>query len=235
MISVALPSRHRHLPPRGLYGVTDGPRDDLLEVARAALEGGAVILQYRDKTRDGGRRLREARALAALCQSFDVPLIVNDDLQVASASGAAGVHIGADDPDVAVARRVLGSDAIIGVSCYDSMQLAREAAAAGADYLAFSSPYASTTKPGEHRAPATILGRARALGLPVVVIGGITVENGGALIDAGADFLAVVSGIFGAPGVRAAARRYGSLFSTVRSGPLSGLLSQPSEAPGKQT
>lgn len=215
MIQPPARSARPRLPSRGLYAVTDGPRDDLPGVARAALEGGAVILQYRDKTADADRRLREARALVALCKPLGVPLIVNDDVALARASGAAGVHVGADDPDVVAARAALGADAIIGVSCYDSLQLARDAVAAGADYLAFSSPFASTTKPGERLAPAAILGDARALGLPVAVIGGITPGNGGSLVAAGADFLAVVSGVFSATDIRAAAHQYAELFPRI--------------------
>lgn len=210
MIPAASRPRAARLPARGLYAVTDGPREDLLEAASAALEGGAVPLQYRDKTGDADRRLHQARALLALCGSFSVPLIVNDDVELARASDAAGVHVGADDPDIATARAALGSGAIIGVSCRDSLQRACAAAAAGLDYLAFSSPYASTTRPGEHLAPATIVGEARAFGLPIV-IGGITPENAGSLVAAGADFLAVASGVFGACDMRAAARKCATL------------------------
>ncbi|MGH8111968.1 MAG: thiamine phosphate synthase [Rhodanobacteraceae bacterium] len=212
------PPARPHLPPRGLYAVTDGPRDDLVEAARAALEGGAVILQYRDKSRDRARRLREAQALVELCRGFDVPLIVNDDVELAGASGAAGVHVGEDDADITAARVRLGPGALIGVSCYDSLARAHDASRAGADYLAFGSPFASSTKPSAHGAPASILGEARTLGRPIVVIGGITAENGGSLIAAGADFLAVVSGVFSAPDVRGAARCYAELFDTDKSG-----------------
>lgn len=204
MIPAASRPRAARLPARGLYAVTDGPREDLLEAASAALEGGAVPLQHRDKTGDADRRLHEARALVALCGSFSVPLIVNDDVELARASDAAGVHVGADDPDIATARAALESGAI------DSLQRACAAAAAGPDYLAFSSPYASTTRPGEHLAPATIVGEARAFGLPIV-IGGITPENAGSLVAAGADFLAVASGVFGACDMRAAARKCATL------------------------
>ena len=209
-----------HFQPRGafrrlgagLYAITDGPRDDLLPVARAALEGGATLLQYRDKTRDGARRLREAQALADLCASFRIPLIVNDDVELARASGASGVHLGEDDGAVSSARASLGDGAIVGMSCYDSLDRARAAAAEGADYLAFGAFFPSTTKPGARRATPDLLRKARAFARPVVAIGGITAENGGSLIAAGADFLAVVSGIFAAGDVRAAAKRYAELF-----------------------
>lgn len=172
------------------------------------------MLQYRDKTRDPDRRLRDACALAAVCREFAAPLIINDDVELARASGAAGVHLGEDDADVADARAVLGTDAIIGVSCYDSLQRARDAAAAGANYLAFGAFFPSPTKPAARRATPELLRGARAFGLPLVAIGGIIAENGGSLIAAGADYLAVISGVFGASDVRAAARRLAALFDS---------------------
>jgi thiamine-phosphate pyrophosphorylase len=218
--------RHPQFPDRqppaglgtGLYAITDGPRDDLVAVARAALQGGAAMLQYRDKSGDAGRRLREAQELAALCRAFAVPLIINDDVELARASGAAGVHLGEDDEAIGDARAALGSGAIIGVSCYDSLQRAQDAAAAGADYLAFGAFFLSTTKPGARHATPDLLRDARGIDLPLVAIGGITHENGGSLIAAGADYLAIVSGVFGASDIRAAARRYVELFGTDRSG-----------------
>jgi thiamine-phosphate pyrophosphorylase len=198
----------------GLYAITDGPRDDLLAVARAALKGGAALLQYRDKTHDAARRSREVGALKRICEAFDVPLIVNDDVALAHACGAAGVHLGEDDKGIAEARAVLGPGAIIGVSCYDSLQRARDAAAAGADYLAFGAFFPSSTKPGARHATPGMLRDARELRLPLVAIGGVTPDNGGSLIAAGADYLAVVSGVFGARDIRATARRYAKLFDT---------------------
>ncbi|HXE66221.1 MAG TPA: thiamine phosphate synthase [Rhodanobacteraceae bacterium] len=199
---------------QGLYAITEGPCADLLPAARAALEGGAAMLQYRDKTRDARRRSHEAHALKALCAEFDVPLIINDDVELVRASRAAGVHLGEDDPTIADARMALGRGAIIGVSCYDSLQRARAAAAAGADYLAFGAFFPSATKPGAHRAKPDLLRDARAFGLPLVAIGGITPENGGSLVAAGADFLAAISALFGARDVRAAASDFAALFQT---------------------
>lgn len=202
----------------GLYAITDGPREDLLVVVRAALEGGATLLQYRDKTRDDQRRLHEACALVAPCREFGVPLIVNDDMELARASGAAGVHLGEDDAGIAEARAMLGSNAIIGVSCYDSLQRARDAASAGADYLAFGAFFPTSTKTVMRHATPSLLRESRELGLPRVAIGGITPENGGPLIAAGADFLAAISGVFGAADVRAAARCYAELFGRDKGG-----------------
>jgi thiamine-phosphate pyrophosphorylase len=211
------PMPHSLLSRRGLYAITDGPRDDLLAACEAALDGGATLLQYRDKTRDVERRLAEARALVASCARYAVPLIVNDDVELAAEAGAAGVHLGEDDADVASARALLGTNAIIGVSCYDSLERARMLAAAGADYLAFGAFYASPTKPNARMATLALLRDAKAFGVPLVAIGGITVDNSAALIAAGADYLAVISAVFGVSDVRAASRSFASLFDPARS------------------
>ena len=197
---------------RGLYAISDGPRADLVDACAAALAGGASVLQYRDKTTDAPRRLAETRALQALCARHRVPLIVNDDVDLALACGAAGVHLGEDDATPATARARLGARAIIGVSCYDSIERARHYAAAGADYLAFGAFFASPTKPHARVATPRLLREAKAFGLPLVAIGGITHDNARGLIDAGADAVAVISALFGARDVRAAARRFSDLF-----------------------
>jgi thiamine-phosphate pyrophosphorylase len=199
---------------RGLYAITDGPRADLLDVCAAALAGGATLLQYRDKTADHARRLHEARTLQALCAQHRVPLIVNDDIELAAVVGAAGVHLGEDDASVVIARERLGPHAIIGVSCYDSLERARQFAASGVDYLAFGAFFASPTKPQARKATPQLLRDAGPLALPRVAIGGITHDNARGLIDAGADALAVISALFGARDVRAAARRFADLFET---------------------
>ena len=203
---------HPLLRRHGLYAITDGPRRNLRAAAQAALEGGAALLQYRDKTGDSRRRLHEARMLLELCARFDVPLIINDDVELARASGAAGVHLGEQDSDVASARAVLADGAIIGVSCYDSLSRARDAAAAGADYLAFGAFFPSPTKPNARHATPELLRAAREFGKPLVAIGGVTPDNGGALIAAGADFLAAISAVFAAPDIRASARCFTDLF-----------------------
>ncbi|HEY0232914.1 MAG TPA: thiamine phosphate synthase [Dokdonella sp.] len=199
-------------PPRGLYAITDGPRGDLLETCALAIEGGAAMLQYRDKTADHARRRAEAAALAQLCTRAGVPLIVNDDIELAAAVGADGVHLGEHDEHVAAARARLGADAIIGVSCYDSIERARALAASRPDYLAFGAFFPSPTKPLARRATMQTLREARAFGLPLVAIGGITADNARSVIEAGADAVAVVSAVFGARDVRAAAAQFAQLF-----------------------
>lgn len=200
-------------PIAGLYAITDGPRPDLLTAVGAALVGGARVVQYRDKTTDPTRRLAEARALARLCDAHAVPLIVNDDVELAQASGAAGVHLGEDDGDYAAARERLGAGAIIGVSCYDSLDRARHFAAVGADYLAFGAFHPSPTKPAARKATPDLLRAARELGRPLVAIGGLTPDNAAPLIDAGADAVAAISAVFAAADIRRAARRFADLFS----------------------
>jgi thiamine-phosphate pyrophosphorylase len=208
---------HPLLARDGLYAITDGPRADLVEACAAAIGGGAVLLQYRDKTGDDTRRLAEARALAALCARHRIALIVNDDIELAVASGAAGVHLGEDDADIAAARRRLGAQAIIGASCYDSLERARALTAAGADYLAFGAFHPSPTKPRARTATPQLLRDAKALCVPLVAIGGITAANGAALIEAGANYLAAISSVFGAADVFAAARGFAALFGTKHS------------------
>ncbi|WP_199101013.1 thiamine phosphate synthase [Dyella sp. ASV21] len=204
---------HARLQGHGLYVITDGPRPDLLEVVAQALAGGVRLLQYRDKTGDTARRLAEAQAIQVLCAAHEVPLIVNDDVALALAVGAAGVHLGEDDGELLAARAVLGAQAIIGVSCYDSLERARQLVAAGADYIAFGAFFPSPTKPHARRASTELLRQSATLGVPRVAIGGITPENGGLLIDAGVEYLAVISAVFSDPDVRGAAARFAHLFT----------------------
>lgn len=202
---------------RGLYAIADAgvlPAERLVGAAAQAIAGGARVIQYRDKTgRPAGERARLARALAALCRGAGVLFIVNDDPELAATALADGVHLGRDDLPVGLARARLGAGRLVGVSCYDDLARAREASAAGADYVAFGSFYPSATKPQAVRAGVELLRQARArLRVPVVAIGGITPENGARLIAAGADALAVITGIFAQPDIEAAARRYARLF-----------------------
>ena len=200
---------------RGLYAITP----DLADTARletlviAALQGGARIVQYRNKLASPELRLEQAGALKSACARYGGLLIVNDDLEVALAVDADGVHLGRDDsfgPDV---RKRLGPGKLIGVSCYRSLERARAAVAEGADHVAFGGFFPSTVKPGAAGAPIEILTQAKAeLDVPVVAIGGITVENGKALVAAGADALAVITALFAAPDVAVAAAQFNALY-----------------------
>jgi len=194
---------------RGLYAITpDGSAVE--EKVRQALEGGIALLQYRRK--ESASRA-EASALLALCRRHGVPFIVNDDVQLALAVDADGVHIGRDDGDLGAARAALRGK-LLGVSCYDSLAAARRAVTAGADYVAFGSVFPSTTKPGAVRAPLQLFEEARTLDVPLVAIGGITPQNAPAVVRAGADALAVISALFDAPDIGARARDFGRLFAT---------------------
>ena len=190
---------------RGLYAITP-EASDAVEKVRLALEGGVALLQYRRKRRD----LDEARAVAALARRHGVPLIVNDDIELALALDAAGAHLGRDDGDLGAARRRL-KGRILGASCYDDPGLARRAVEAGADYVAFGSVFASPTKPAAVRAPLALF--APRLGVPLCAIGGITLQNAPQVIAAGADLLAVVTDLFDAPDIRARAAQYQGLFA----------------------
>ena len=200
----------------GLYAIADSSylaADQFVPAVRAALDGGARVIQYRDKTSDAQQREALARALNALCHERGVPFIINDDMRLAAIVGAAGVHLGRDDPDIGAARAALGPTALIGVSCYNELARAQAAQAAGADYVAFGRFFPSRTKPQAVPATPELLHVARAaLKIPIVAIGGITPENGASLIAAGADALAVIEGVFAQPDIRAAANRYTRLF-----------------------
>lgn len=198
----------------GLYVLTDERLGGRLETVTAqAIAGGARIIQYRDKSLNPDKREREARRLRRLTRKHDVPLIVNDDPLLAAEVGADGVHVGQDDSSLGDARRLLGDQAIIGVSCYNSLKRGRAAVEAGADYIAFGSVYASATKRGAARASLGLLTEAkRELDVPVCAIGGITPDKAAPVIAAGADMLAVVSAVMLAGDPRAAARRFTECF-----------------------
>ena len=208
----------RRFPEQGLYAIADSTLATgaaLEQSVRRVISGGACMIQYRDKTADADRRREEAAMLVATCRRFGVPMIVNDDLALALETGADGVHIGRDDTPLVEARRRLGREFIIGVSCYDQVQRAERAQAEGADYVAFGSMFPSTTKPEATAAGLDIIVRARRrIRLPIVAIGGITSENGRSLLDAGVDMLAVVSALFAAADPEQAARCFARLFES---------------------
>ena len=200
----------------GLYAITPDLDDTaaLLGKVEAALAGGARLLQYRNKIADPALRLAQALGLARLCRGYHVPLIINDHLDLALEVDAEGLHIGGEDGSVAEARGRPGPDRILGVSCYRKIENALEAARQGATYVAFGGFFPSSVKGGSGGAPLAILGEAkRRPGLPVVAIGGITVDNAPGLIAAGADSVSVITALFGAPDVRAAAQQFSALFT----------------------
>jgi thiamine-phosphate pyrophosphorylase len=198
-----------------LYLITPDETDCARLLARVTpLLPFVACLQYRNKRADAGLRERQARRLLALCRGAGVPLIVNDDARLAAELGAEGVHLGEHDGSTAAARVLLGDDAIIGLSCYDDPARAEAAARAGADYVAFGAFFPSPTKPLARRAAPGLLQAAAPLGLRRVAIGGITPDNARPLIAAGADLIAVISGVFDAPDPVAAARAYRACFES---------------------
>lgn len=202
----------------GLYAVTPDREDtdSLLSMTQAVLIGGARIVQYRNKTAVPALRRLQATALLELCERHAALLLINDDVELAAEIGAAGAHIGGEDSSLADARKILGAEKIIGVSCYRELTRAQAAVKGGADYIAFGGFYASTVKPGTTRAPLSLLTAARGFGLPVVAISGITPDNAEPLIRAGADAVAVITALYSAPDITAAAQRFCKLFDAIK-------------------
>ena len=202
-------------PSRGLYAITQTDNKSALAIineVRAAIIGGAVVVQYRDKNPVDAVSL--ATALVKVCHEFNVPLLINDDVELAIAVGADGVHIGKEDGAIEYARARLGTDAIIGASCYNSIERALEAQVQGATYVAFGRFFPSNSKPLAAPAELTTLQAAKLkISVPTVAIGGILPENAGQLLDAGADLLAVIGGLFDTGNIEQSAREYNRLFS----------------------
>jgi len=193
---------------RGLYAITDSQllAGKFLSYVEAALEGGVTLLQYRDKSNDEARRLREADTLLRLCERYNTQLIINDDYDLAARLGV-GVHLGQTDGSLPAARALLRHKAIIGATCHAQLELAEQAKADGASYVAFGRFFNSNTKPGAPAATLDLLDQARKLHLPIAAIGGITLENAEPLVAHGVDLLAVVHGLFGADSTQEVTRR----------------------------
>ncbi|MGD2119436.1 MAG: thiamine phosphate synthase [Chromatiales bacterium] len=201
----------------GLYLLTSHDQHStrrLLEDIEQALQAGARLIQYRDKSAEAEKRRQQAQALKQLCRTYDARLIINDDVELAHAIQADGVHLGRDDAALQQARTLLGAAAIIGLSCYNRLGLAVSAQQQGADYVAFGRFFSSSSKPEAVQANVALLQTARAqLQLPIVAIGGITPDNAASLIEAGADMVAVIHGVFGQPDIGHATRQFVSLFN----------------------
>jgi thiamine-phosphate pyrophosphorylase len=206
----------------GLYAITvDGQHGDtLLSNVRNALLGGCRVLQYRDKSSDTVLRLQEANALSQLCKQTGALFIINDDVDLCLQSKAHGVHLGRDDTALDNARKALGRNSLIGVSCYDDLQLAETAAERGADYVAFGAIYPSMTKPAATSASPSLLQQAcMELSIPIVAIGGITPENAAPVIQAGADMVAMIQGLFAQEDIQHTAHHITQLFEKYRGNP----------------
>jgi thiamine-phosphate pyrophosphorylase len=200
----------------GLYLVTPDCDDTALLCTQVsqALQGGVSLVQYRHKTASDALRLEQATALLSICRQAHIPLLINDHVALAAELDADGVHVGQHDSAVTAARAMLGSHKIIGASCYNRFELAEQAQAAGADYVAFGACYPSSTKPNAPRATAVLFTQAKqSLSVPVVGIGGITLDNARPLVEAGADALAVITDIFQAADIAARCRQYQPIFT----------------------
>jgi len=206
---------------RGLYVITDRElfltlEKNISELVRQAIQGGARIVQYRNKISSTATRSEEARELLNLCRKHNVTLLINDDVDLARDIDADGVHIGQSDMPLTEARNKLGKDKIIGVTCHNRLELAQSAQTADADYVAFGRFFPSKTKPSAPPASVNILQQAKELlSIPIVAIGGITTANAQILINHGADMLAVSHSVFGASDVIASAKQLSRLFDPV--------------------
>lgn len=188
---------------KGVYAIADSAvigDEAFAKSVRAVINNGASVIQYRAKLANRATRLRQSTLLAELCDQANIPLIINDDLELCQRINAAGIHIGQNDCDLASARRQSGADKIIGVSCYDDLSRALAAQQSGASYVAFGALFPSATKPDAVTAPLALLREAKqSLTIPIVAIGGITMANVQQVIDTGVDAVAVIRGIFATP------------------------------------
>jgi len=204
---------------QGLYVLTDEnltPPERLVQSVGLAIAGGCRIVQYRDKTSNSEIRLKQARSLRALCANSNALFIINDDIDLAIAADADGVHLGEHDENINSARKQLG-ERLIGISCYNDLQQALQAQHNGADYVAFGSFFQSSTKPNARPADISLLTHAKqSLDIPIVAIGGITLGNAASLIEAGADMLAVITDVFASHDITSAANNYTQLFDSYK-------------------
>ena len=200
---------------KGLYAITPDMADTdlLLQKVESALQGGINILQYRNKTASHKQQIQQARAILPLCRQYNVPLIINDSVKLCLTLDADGVHLGAEDDNLAEIRERIGSDKILGASCYNRFDLALSAQQAGANYVAFGACFASRTKPNAPVASLDLFKRAKVdLNIQTVAIGGITLQNAVQVIQAGVDSIAVINAIFNTDDVKLSSQQFSLLF-----------------------
>ena len=202
---------------KGLYAITDEKlitRQGFSEAVELALQGGARIIQYRDKSNNPQKRFQQATILCSLCEQYQAVSIINDDIELAKAVNAHGVHLGKDDASLTKARQTLGDDAIIGISCYNNLPLAINAEKNTADYVAFGAMFSSSTKPEAIKTNIDIISNAKQkLSIPVCAIGGITDKNIQQLIQQGVDMTAVISSLFASNDIKDTADSLSKHFS----------------------
>jgi thiamine-phosphate pyrophosphorylase len=202
------------LPSHGLYLITpdDASTERFLKRVIPTLSPNIAILQYRNKLASAEQMHEQSSTLLAECHRHGIVLIINDAISLAHEIGADGVHLGEHDGDIAAARQQLGSNTIIGASCYNSLALAKKAVNDGADYIAFGAIYASATKPQARHAGLELFSQAAHLNIPMVAIGGITPDNAAHTVAAGANFIAVIGAVFDSENPLAVLNRFISHF-----------------------
>ena len=200
---------------KGLYAITPDMADlnTLVHKTQLVIEGGAFMVQYRSKILDRDVKMHQCAAILRLCREYDVPCIVNDDVEMCHILEADGVHLGENDDNIAEVRRILGEDAIIGSSCYDQLNRAKQAQEEGASYVAFGAVFPTPTKPNAPRATLELLREAKSqIHIPIVAIGGITVNNAHDVIETGIDAIAVITSLFEAKTIKETAETFLKMF-----------------------
>ena len=200
---------------KGLYAITPDMADlnTLIHKTQLVIEGGAFMVQYRSKIQDRAVKIQQCAAILRLCREYGVPCIVNDDVEMCRILEADGVHLGENDDNIAEVRRILGEDAIIGSSCYDQLDRAKQAQKEGATYVAFGAMFPTPTKPNATKASLELLSEAkREIHIPIVAIGGITVNNAHDVIEAGVDAIAVITSLFEAKTIKETAETFLKMF-----------------------
>jgi len=200
---------------KGLYAITPDSADlnTLIQKTKSAIEGGAFMVQYRSKIQDRDVKMQQCAAILRLCREHNVPCIVNDDVEMCRTLKADGVHLGEEDDNIAEVRHILGEDAIIGSSCYDQLDRAKSAQKEGASYVAFGAMFPTSTKPNAPRASLALLKEAkREIQIPIVAIGGITVNNAHDVIKTGIDAIAVINSLYEAKSIKETAETFAKMF-----------------------
>ena len=200
---------------KGLYAITPDSADlnTLIQKTKSAIEGGAFMVQYRSKIHDRDVKMQQCAAILCLCREYEIPCIVNDDVDMCRILEADGVHLGEKDHNIAEVRNILGEDAIIGSSCYDQLNRAKSAQKEGASYVAFGAMFPTSTKPNAPRATLALLKEAkREIQIPIVAIGGITVNNAHDAIKTGIDAIAVITSLYEAKSIKGTAETFVKMF-----------------------
>ncbi len=200
---------------KGLYAITPDSADlnTLIQKTQLAIEGGAFMVQYRSKIHDRDVKMQQCAAILRLCREYDVPCIVNDDVEICRVLKADGVHLGEKDDNIAEVRHILGEDAIIGSSCYDQLNRAKQAQKEGASYVAFGAVFPTPTKPNAPRATLELLRKAKSeIQIPIVAIGGITMNNAHDVIETGIDAIAVITNLYESNSIKETAETLSQMF-----------------------